>query len=228
MLVGFSGGMDSALLAFLLHKRGELTGIVHYIYKCRSDIIPVYYREKDFIIGALRLAERTAKEYNVPFIFGGNTKSEEKNEECMWREERYSFFESVCRSEQIAIGHHFDDQFDSFLLHLLKNTQRCFIPYSSTFGELKVIRPLLGNNQYSYFTKENIRELNSLYNIKFLEDPTNSKGDRSYAAKANLSLKNMPNYYNRFIKAYKDYRIKESLSPDSSQFNLETIVFDHV
>lgn len=228
MLVAFSGGMDSALLAFLLHNQGKLTGIVHYVYEPRSDVNYILRKEKAFIDGALDLAKETARKYGVAFISGSNYKSKEKNEESMWRAERYSFFESVCSTGEIAVGHHFDDQFDSFLLHLLKNTQRCFIPYSSNFGRMKVIRPLLANNQYSYFTKENIRNLTSQYNISFLEDPTNSEGDRSSAAKANVHLKSIPNYYNRYLKAYKDYRIKESLRVDSSPFDLETLTFDYV
>lgn len=228
MLVAFSGGMDSALLAFLLYKKEELEGIVHYIYEPVDNTSSLYNKEKIFISQAFQLAQEAAKKYDVPFICGGNYKSTEKNEESMWREERYSFFENVCYTGEIAVGHHFDDQLDSYLLHLLKNTKRCFIPYSSKFGDLKVIRPLLGNDQYSYFTKENIRKLSSQYKIEFVEDPANNEGDRSSSTKANFYLREIPNYNNRFIKAYKEYRIKEFLSPDSSPFNLETLTFYHV
>lgn len=211
MIVGYSGGIDSAVLAHQLHKMGILSGIIHYIYF--SDTVA----EEKFCNKAKELATQAADSYSVPLYIGSGVISTKRNRESAWREQRYSFMNEVglkiksdgISKPVIAVAHHLDDQRDSYLMHLLKNTRRCFIPLSVEFEYVQVVRPFLACNNYIDITKSAILMAAYKNKISYIEDPMNKHGDRQLCTKANYYLRSVPNYNKKFLSNLETFLKKE-------------------
>ena len=171
VIVGFSGGADSAALLNLLWEAGAPVLAAHLNHGLRGEEsdrdeafvrgfceergIPLQVRKRD--IGAL------ARERGLGL------------EEC-GREERYAFFEELCREcsegAQIATAHTLSDNLETMLFRLARGTSLeglCGIPKSRG----RIIRPLLS------CTRRQVEEYCSRKGIDFVTDSTNS--DEAYA-----------------------------------------------
>lgn len=199
MLVAFSGGVDSAVLAHHLHQKNRLDGIVHYVY---SD------PEVQFVNEAKQLAIQTAEQYGVPLHINCREITVRSNNcENKWREQRYLFFNEVYQStkQTIAVAHHMDDQLASYLLSLVKQSDRCFIPIDTKIKGTPIHRPFLKMQWW----KETIRYYQKEHNVAYVEDPMNYRGDRYHAEKAIEQLRCITQFMPLFTKKYKQYLQKQ-------------------
>ena len=124
VLLGFSGGIDSATLLFvLMESRKELPfdlAVAHVNHLLRQD-----ESERDELF-----VKNTAKRYGIPFYIEkadvrGYASSNGLSLQHAGRDIRYRFFNELANSEgysKIAIAHNLDDQVETFLLRLLKGT----------------------------------------------------------------------------------------------------------
>lgn len=162
--VACSGGVDSIILTHLLHTQGFLLGILHCNFHLRGD-------ESDgdeFFVKTFAQdlgIEIRVKHFDTPRI----VKERKSNTQIVARDLRYTWFQEVLQEKNccIALGHHYDDQIETFLIQLERGggiRGLCAMP--KTQG--KFIRPLLDKDRawiLSYAKK---------YNITWREDSSNA------------------------------------------------------
>lgn len=121
------------------------------------------------------------------------------------RELRYKLMKDYCEKNKINnifMGHHFDDQLETFMIRLNSNStifglvgmeykSSYFI--QSPFENLKIIRPLLD------VTKDEIYDYANIENLKWFEDHTNS--DESITRR---------NFYRKLLKDNRQLRVEIS------------------
>ena len=128
--------------------------------------------------------------------------------EDQWRRERYRFFDKVVpEGGTLALAHHWDDNKVSFIINTLKGSERGFIPPVSlrNEGKYKVIRPL------HLCPKQDIRKYQEVYQVPYLEDPTNRNSQRGKIEHIlpllEANIHQMPgalrNKYLHYLKQYK-------------------------
>ncbi|NPA57671.1 MAG: tRNA lysidine(34) synthetase TilS [Aquificae bacterium] len=172
ILVAFSGGVDSTVLANLLLKYQDSLGIEkigiahlnHTLREGESD------RDEAF-------SKSFAREKGLPFFskkIDIKRTAEEKGlsvEEAA-REERYAFLKEIAEKEgynRIATGHHLTDLTETMLLWFVQGNRKGIKGFKPAEG--LVIRPLY------YLTKEEIKDYAAKEGIKFVEDRTNLSTD---------------------------------------------------
>ncbi len=110
VVVGLSGGMDSVVLTHVLKHLGYEVIVAHLNHDLRGEI-----SEKDeaFVI-------ELAKAWKLPFVSNKAVIPKKGNLEQNARKIRYSFLEEVrlaYGADFVAVGHHFDDQIETLLMH---------------------------------------------------------------------------------------------------------------
>lgn len=168
VIVAISGGLDSMVLADLLHKSGLKVLLAHCNFGLRGE-------ESD---GDEALVKEWASSKVIPVsVKAFDTKNilaeEGGNLQEIARNLRYNWFESLRISsgfDYIATAHHLQDAVETMLINLLKGTG-----IAGLHGILplqgRIIRPLLS------FTKEEIRQYALAENIPWREDSSNKKDD---------------------------------------------------
>jgi tRNA(Ile)-lysidine synthase len=161
-----SGGVDSMTLLSIFHSLNFDLEVLHVNYNLRGD---------DSVLDK-ELVENTCQKLNIPFHlldiqlqqqldeFGGNLQEVARNV-------RYDFFEKFrTKSENnyIALGHHLDDQIETFFMHIARKSgimgMACMKAENKRF-----IRPLLS------FSKDSIIEFANSNSIEWREDYSNKK-----------------------------------------------------
>jgi tRNA(Ile)-lysidine synthase len=152
ILVGVSGGPDSLALLHFLWSRQEKWNI-----KVAAAHVDHMFRGKESEQEAMFVKEFCEKRnipvevrrINVPdYIKKTGLSSQVASREC-----RYSFFKEVLDKyefQYLALGHHGDDQIETILMRLTRGSSgkaRAGIPFSRTFGEATLFRPLLCLNR---------------------------------------------------------------------------------
>lgn len=160
--LAISGGVDSVVLLNLLVQAKYTVHLLHVNYHLRGD---------DSVADE-QLVRRLAKLYNTPISVldfdmkghlekGGNLQNEA-------RKIRYSFFKEHCTENDILMtAHHFDDQMETFFMHL---SRKSGIAGMSCMAEKHEnhFRPLLTfrKRELYAFAKEN--------QLEFREDVSNA------------------------------------------------------
>lgn len=165
--VACSGGADSITLLHILHKLNKKVSAVHINYLLRGED-----SEKD-----QQLVEDTCKQLGIPCHVkrvdlkryldeaGGNLQEQA-------RKVRYSYFETFkVRSDHfIVLGHHSDDQVETFFLNLARGGGMmglsAMLPKHGQY-----LRPFLK------FTKEEILDYARKHQLKWREDLSNAKNE---------------------------------------------------
>ena len=171
IIVGLSGGPDSA---FLLHS---LVGLAH---KKKLTLIAAHldhqWREtsaNDITFCAQLSASlgfafisNTIQELSLPFSQNGS-------KEEFGRKARRFFLEKIAReynAQAIALGHHFDDQIETFFIRLIRGTSLAGLIGIKPKDGL-YIRPLLA------IKKNEIMEYLTLHDKAYLTDPSNESDE---------------------------------------------------
>jgi tRNA(Ile)-lysidine synthase len=162
--VACSGGVDSMVLLHILHKLGKRVSAMHVNYLLRGQD-----SEND-----QGLLEEVCQKMNVPchvkrvdlnrYLLekGGNLQEEA-------RKVRYSYFGTfkLKRDFKIVLGHHADDQVETFFLNMARGSGimglACMLPEHKGY-----LRPLLP------FSKEAIITYAQQNGVKWREDVSNS------------------------------------------------------
>lgn len=110
VVVGVSGGMDSVVLAHILKHLGYEVIVAHLNHDLRGEASD---KDEAFVI-------ELAKAWGLPYVTKRAVVPKKGNFENNARNIRYSFLDEVRLSFQadyVAVGHHFDDQIETILLH---------------------------------------------------------------------------------------------------------------
>jgi tRNA(Ile)-lysidine synthase len=168
MIVAVSGGLDSMVLACLLHQAGVELVIAHCNFGLRGA-------ESD---GDEQLVRTWAVEKNIPcYVKKFETKSilEERggNLQETARVLRYEWFEALrleLGADYIATAHHAQDSVETMLINFFKGTGIAGL-HGIQPKNNNLIRPLLS------FYKEDIRQYALRGHIPWREDSSNQKDD---------------------------------------------------
>jgi tRNA(Ile)-lysidine synthase len=149
--VAFSGGIDSVVISdFLLNGKRDLELAFFHHGTVNSD------RAEAFV-------QCFAEERKVPLRIGriNSQKSRDLSPEEFWRNERYTFLDSL--GGPVVTGHHLGDAIETWIFTSLHGESK-LIPYSRG----AVIRPFLVT------PKEEIREWAARRGLSWIEDESNS------------------------------------------------------
>lgn len=190
-IVSCSGGVDSVVLAHWLHSKNQLHTIYHFVYN----------EPKEFSENALNVVKQMSLEWNVHLKISTEKSDNINNKEYSWRKQR---FESVYQYSKetglkLALGHHLDDQMTSYVLSLIKESSRCFIPLENNLFGVDIIRPFLYDNSWD---KDKIINYAVEHNLEYVEDPMNLIGDRSIIDLILPDLKQIQQFKPVFLKKY--------------------------
>jgi tRNA(Ile)-lysidine synthase len=202
--VGVSGGIDSMYL-------------LHQLIQMELSITCINFNHgTQFGYKANNLVKEYCDTNNIKFTSGHIPNNfQSGNKEKYWREERYKFFQDTVKGNVLLLAHHLTDQYVSWIMSRLKVSDRCFIPITNTFGDMKVIRPL-----YTV-PKSKIKQYIKLHKISVLEDPSNTEGNRGRTECELLPLVEsiIPQAEGAFTKAYHKYILKEGYPIPTNNLN---------
>lgn len=168
VLIGFSGGVDSTVLAYCLSKIENLNVRAVYVNHGVSN------NAKDW--------ERFCKQ----FCLDNNIEFHSKTVDCsnlqgdsfeaVAREKRYDVYKSLLQdNEYLCLGQHSDDQVETVLLQLFRGTGLSGLsgmPLCSKFHNGYILRPFLDNDIMT-ISKSVIEEFSNKNNIEHIFDESN-------------------------------------------------------
>ena len=162
ILLAFSSGLDSRVLANLLYSAKIEFQIAHVNYQLRGD---------DSELDAV-FARDCAAQYNVPFHYleapiGKGSGIQEKA-----RSIRYEWFQSLLGENQlthIATAHHLDDAIETGLIHWFRGMH--LMQFQSLSNHGLVMRPLIS------FRKKDLLLYARENGLKWREDVSNQTND---------------------------------------------------
>lgn len=141
VLVAVSGGADSVALLSVLTELGYACEALHCNFGLRGD-----ESERD-----MHHAEQVAQALHCPlsvkrFDVKARCSATGESVEMACRELRYAWFDEELRrrgAQAIAVGHHRDDNIETFMLNLLRGSGLAGLAAMSYRNEREVVRPLL-------------------------------------------------------------------------------------
>lgn len=160
--LGFSGGMDSTLLAESLRRLKIPFVALHFNHRWRGK-----ESERD-----AQWVQRWCKTRRIKMECGQAAQSGTTSENAA-RQERWTFFERIARKHRlhaIWMAHHADDLVETFLIQLFRGTGPeglASLKEKRRIGSLLVIRPWLS------FFKEELRQQAKAWKLKWREDSSN-------------------------------------------------------
>lgn len=162
-LLGFSGGVDSSALFFLLLREGV-----------EFDIAIVDYGVREQSREEVEYAKALAREYDKMCHFTLSPKIE-SNFEAKAREVRYEFFASLVKEYKysgVILAHQLDDRFEWSVMQFCKGAGLNTLLGFESEGEykgIKIFRPLLN------VAKSELYEYCKNFQIRYFEDSSNQE-----------------------------------------------------
>lgn len=165
VLLAVSGGVDSVVLAHLMHSAGYPFAIAHCNFNLRPGDCD---RDEAFV-------RRLVRRYRVPFHLAkfdttAHARSHGQSIEEAARQLRYDWFSTLCQEQgypAVLTAHHRDDAAETFFINLLRGTG-----LSGLHGILPVqghvVRPLLP------FGRDDIEAYARSHRLRHVEDVTNA------------------------------------------------------
>lgn len=181
--VGLSGGADSTVLLHLLHSwcaanpAAPALGAIHI----NHGMQPAAPDWQLYCAGlchrlAIPLISRT-----VTVLSGGST-------EAAARDARYCAFEDLLPADTVLfLGHHLDDQVETFFLRLLRGAGvegLAGMPRTRNLGQARLVRPLLA------YDRSDIEQYAGYHDLEYVRDPSNhdTAMDRNFLREEVLPL----------------------------------------
>lgn len=162
-----SGGLDSVVLAHLLHTQGISFGILHCNFQLRGD---ESNKDETWV---RNLAQKLGIPIRVQtFDTTGYALKNKLNTQLAARELRYNWFDEIIEKENcfVLLAHHYDDQIETFFLQLSRGGSFKALA-SMPLLRNHYVRPLLS------YSKKEILELAQKNNWTWREDQTNLSND---------------------------------------------------
>jgi tRNA(Ile)-lysidine synthase len=166
LALGFSGGVDSTLMAETLRRKKIPFIALHFNHRWRG-------KQSD---ADARWVREWCQKRKIPCIIG-RAKSAGATSEAIARKERWEFFQSSCKQRKVRallLAHHADDVVETVLFQLLRGSGMDGlegIKYERLQGNLKIIRPWL------YIFKDLIVAQALAWKLDWCDDITNNKTD---------------------------------------------------
>jgi tRNA(Ile)-lysidine synthase len=173
LIVGVSGGVDSMVLLHLLNTCREAFDLSLIVAHVNHGLRPVESAKE------AELVQKEAARLGLPFEYGQFNVKEFQikgglSPQDAARRVRFHFFDDLLQrhhAQKIALGHHADDQVETFLLRLIRGSGLQGLKGMLPIRDGKVIRPLLG------VWEEEIQSFAMEKKIPFLLDSSNLKRD---------------------------------------------------
>ena len=175
-LLAISGGPDSLFLLKIVHELSN-----DYDYNIRAihvnhNFSPNSRDMENYCVDA-------CKEYDIELVIKNLNSKIKSNIEDHLRDQRYrEIFTVMNDNEALVMGHHFDDQIETFFYRLFRGSSPIGLSCMKEISEResrKICRPLLS------FSKKTIEKYVDEEGIKFIHDLTNNDTifDRNYIRK---------------------------------------------
>ena len=201
-IVAISGGVDSVVLAYLMHSAGATISMAHANFQLRGEEST---RDENFVKDfaakyaiSLALNKFETAAYAETYKMGIQEAA---------REMRYAWFstllsENNSEKKVLLTAHHADDQVETVFMQLARGTGLHGLTGIPERREdaLSIARPLLS------FSKEEITQFAITHNLGFVEDSSNSKDD-----------------YTRNLFRHKIVPVIQEVIPNMTQHLLDTI-----
>ena len=179
--VALSGGSDSLALTIALSKMGHnpLAILVNHHLRKTADY-------------EIKITTKTLQKLNIKYAVQNWDGDYKHNLEAEARKARYKLLLDICKQHNInnlCIGHHIDDQIETFLLNLARGSGLdglCAMPKKLIMQDINIIRPMLN------LTKKNCQEYLQALDIKWCEDESN-KDTKYKRNKIRFLLENIEN-----------------------------------
>ena len=161
--VALSGGSDSLSLTIALKR-------------CKIDIlaIMVNHHLRNEADDEIDKTIKTLENNNIKYIIKNWDGKYKNNLEAEARNARYNLLLQTCQECDInilCVGHHIDDQAETFLLNLARGSGLdglCAMPKITTMDGIKIVRPMLN------LTKQDCKDYLTVLNIDWCEDESNT------------------------------------------------------
>ncbi len=162
VLIAVSGGVDSMVLSHILIHLGYKIAFAHVNHKLRAEDSNM----DEVLVQNFGLENNIACHIiDLPESIKGS-----KNFQNQARNFRYQWFDQLCeqhRYTKIATAHHFNDEIETFFMHLLRAAGINGLSGMNDNLNNKIIRPLLS------VTKDEIYNFASQHCVPFREDLSN-------------------------------------------------------
>ena len=197
VLVGFSGGLDSAVLLHLLSEAlppERITAVhIHHGLSVNADAWQQHAKQVCQTLGVRLIAESVSIDASGAGI------------ESAARDARYAVFEKhLLEGGLLLLGHHADDQVETVLFRLLRGSGArglSGIPKTRAVGSGRLIRPLLP------WPKSSLHNYANAQQLSWIEDESNQREqfDRNYLRQAVIPLlaQRWPGYVQGIMRSAK-------------------------
>lgn len=172
-LVAISGGSDSLLLLRIMHELSK-----EFDYCIRA--IHINHNVSDNSDEMEKCCIHMCRYWNIEIIIKNINVTAKNNLEDTLRNQRYEkIFEAINEDEALVLGHHIDDQIETFFYRLFRGSSpiglSCIKELSSR-DEKIICRPFLS------FSKKTILDYCNILQIEYVDDVTNYdvSFDRNY------------------------------------------------
>ncbi|MDX1829400.1 MAG: tRNA lysidine(34) synthetase TilS [Lutibacter sp.] len=222
LLITISGGIDSVVLTYLLHKLKLNISLAHCNFKLRGKDS---FKDADFV-------KDISESLNIPFftIEFETLKYAEENKisiQMAARDLRYNWFQKISTEQNfdyILTAHHLDDVLETFLINLTRGTG---LNGLTGIPEINgnIVRPLLP------FSRNDILIYASKNKLKWREDKSNSSIKyvrNKIRHKVIPVLKELnPNLLNSFENTLNNLRGSQQINQDHIKNILEKVSEQH-